>query len=61
MLTKFLEIKTKFSLKQIIDAIWTVTDAKLYDKNTNTTFTVRVEVNPNSQDVVNKLNEVLSY
>lgn len=61
MLAKFLEIKTKFSLKQIIDAIWTVTDAKLYDKNTNTTFTVRVEVNPNSQDVVNKLNEVLSY
>ncbi len=29
---KFLEINRKLSLKHIIDAIWIVTDAKLYDK-----------------------------
>jgi transposase len=61
MISKFLEINIKLSLRQIIDAIWEITDAKLYDKNTDSTFTIRAELDQNSKDVVDKLNEVLSY
>ena len=58
---KFLEINTKLSLKQIIDAIWVVTDAKLYDKVTKNTFTLRSELNQSSMDVVDKIDIALSY
>jgi transposase len=58
---KFLEINTKLSLKQIIDAIWEVTDAKLYDKNSNNTFTLRSELNQYSKEVIDEINSALSY
>jgi transposase len=58
---KFLEINTNLSLKQIIDAIWVVTDANLYDATTNTTVTLRAKLSKNSQEVIDKLNKILSY
>ena len=61
MIGKFLEINTKLSLKQIIDALWVITDAKLYDKTTKNTFSIRSELNQNSQDVVHKIDIALSY
>lgn len=58
---KFLEINTKLSLKQIIDAIWVVNDAKLYDKTTNNSFILRSELNQSSMEIVNEINSALSY
>jgi transposase len=61
IIAKFLEINTNFSLKQIIDALWVITDAKLYDKNTNKIYTFRVELSNDSQNVVGKINSLLPY
>lgn len=61
LIAKYLEINTKFSLKQIIDAIWVVIDAKLYDKSTNTTFILQAELSQASKKVIEKLNKFLSY
>ena len=58
---KFLETNTKLSLKQIIDAIRVVTDAKLYDKINSNTFILRSELNQNSKEVVDEINLALSY
>jgi hypothetical protein len=58
---KFLEINKKLSLKHIIDAIWIVTDAKLYDKSTNNRFSLRSELNQSSIDVRDEIHIALSY
>jgi|GEM_PF-2530547 len=58
---KFLEINTKLSLKHIIDVIWFVTDAKLYDNSTNNRFSLHSELNQSSIDVGDKINIALSY
>jgi transposase len=61
IMEKYLEINTKLSLKQVIDAIWVITDAKLYNRTTKTAITIRSEINQNSKVVLNKLNPFLSY
>lgn len=58
---KYLEIKTNLSLKNIIDAIWEITDAKLIDKTTNNTHILLTNVNQNSEEVLKKNNMFLSY
>lgn len=61
LFAKYLEIKTKLSLKQIIDAIWTVTEAKLYNKTTNTTISLQCKLSVKSKNIIDKLNKLLSY
>jgi transposase len=58
---KYLESITEFSLKRIIDAIWIVTDAKIHDTMNDRDFTVRSEISKHSLEIINKLNESLSY
>lgn len=58
---KYLEINTGLSLKQIIDAIWVITDAKLFDRSTNTPITLRAKTNPDSYTIIEKLDRFLSY
>ncbi len=61
IIAKFLEIKAGLSLKHIIDAIWIITDAKLFDKSTDKIHTLRAEITIDSQTVINKINSFLSY
>lgn len=61
IIAKYLEINTNISLKKIIDTLWLITDAKLYDKSTDRTYTLRSELSNDSQNVVNKINSILSY
>lgn len=61
MIGKFLEINTKLPLKQIIDAIWIITDAKMYDRSTKTEHLFRSEINKSSKLIINKINGLLSY
>lgn len=58
---KYLEILTNLSLKKIIDTIWIITDAKIYDTVTDKTFIIRSEVSKQSKIIIAKLNNVLSY
>lgn len=44
ILTKYLEINLKQSIKQIIDLIWQVKEVTLIDKITNTSYTITTEV-----------------
>lgn len=61
MLAKYLEIKTKLPLRQIIDAIWMVTEAKLYNKVNKSTVTLQSELSLKSKNIIVKLNQFLSY
>jgi transposase len=58
---KFLEINTKLSLRLVIDAIWAVTDAKLFDKVTNEVITLTTEPDKNTMEILEKINLILSY
>jgi transposase len=44
MLSKYLEIKTKLPIRQVIDSIWNVTEAKLFNKVTSTTIFLQSEI-----------------
>lgn len=61
MIGKYLEINTKLSLKQVIDAIWVVTDAKLFDKSTNKPINLRAKISSDSYAVIEKIDGFLSY
>lgn len=58
---KFLEINTNRSLRQVIDAIWSVTEAKLFDKSTDKFFTLSTEMNKTTMEILEKINRFLSY
>lgn len=58
---KILEINTNLSLKQIVDHIWLVTDAKLYDKYTSKNIILRAKINPDSKSVIDNIYRFLSY
>ncbi len=61
MFSKYLEIKTKLPIKQVIDSIWNVTEAKLFNKITNTTILLQSEVTSKSKNIIDLLNKSLSY
>ena len=50
MLSKYFEIKTNPPIKQIIDSIWNVTEAKLFNKVTSTTISIQSEVTSKSKN-----------
>lgn len=51
----------KMSLKKIMDNIWSVTHAKLYNKKTGENFLLKSEISSAKQEVLNKLFNILSY
>jgi len=61
MIGKLLEIKTKFSLKRVIDAIWIITEAKMFDRITKKEHIFQSELNKDSNFIINKINNFLSY
>jgi len=61
MFSKYLEIKTKLPIKQVIDSIWNVTETKLFNKITNTTILLQSEVTSKSKNIIDLLNKSLSY
>lgn len=61
MLSKYLEIKTKLPIRQVIDSIWNVTEAKLFNKVTSTTISLQSEVTTKSKNIIDLLNKSLSY
>ena len=61
MIGKLLEIKTKLSLKRIIDAIWIITEAKMFDKTTKTEHVFQSEIMKDSIYIINKINDFLLY
>ncbi|MDF1613326.1 IS1634 family transposase [Stygiobacter electus] len=61
MFSKFLEIKTKLPIRQIIDGIWNVTDAKLFNKVTSTTISLQSEITSKSKNIIDLLDKSLSY
>ena len=44
MFSKYLEIKTKLPIRKIIDSIWNVKEAKLFNKVTSQTISLESEV-----------------
>lgn len=61
MFAKYMEIKTNFSIKQIIDMIWSVTHAKLYNMKTAETFLLKSEITACEQKILDKFLWDLSY
>ena len=61
MIGKFLEINTKVSLKQIMDSLWIITEAKLYDQINDKYFILQSELNDNSEKIMDKINTILSH
>ncbi len=61
MFAKLLEIEMKMSLKQIMDNIWSVTHAKLYNKKTGEIFLLKSEIARKTQNMLNKLFKILSH
>lgn len=61
MFSKYLEIKTKLPIRQVIDGIWNVTEAKLFNKVTNTTISLESEVTSKSKNIIDLLDKSLSY
>ncbi|MDP2302117.1 MAG: IS1634 family transposase [Ignavibacteria bacterium] len=61
MFAKFLEIEIKLSIKQIVDIIWSVTYAKLYNRKTGETFLLKSKITPQTQIILNSLFDHLSY
>jgi hypothetical protein len=56
---KYLEIKTKLSLRRVIDILWTVTDARITDSATGEEFVFRSEPDKEVKTLLKKLR--LSY
>lgn len=61
MFSKYLEIKTKLPIRQIIDGIWNVTEAKLFNKVTSTTISLQSEITSKSKNIIDLLDKSLSY
>lgn len=61
MLAKYLEIKTEHSIRQIIDEIWEIKEVVLYNKITDTTFSINSEVSPLAKKIISKISPDLSY
>lgn len=61
MFAKFLEIEMKMSLKQIMDNIWSVTHAKLFNNKTGEYFLLKSEISPQKHKTLDKLFNILSY
>ncbi|OGU77260.1 MAG: hypothetical protein A2W11_02225 [Ignavibacteria bacterium RBG_16_35_7] len=55
------EIKIGLPIRQIIDAIWNVTEAKLFNKLTNKTISLQSEVTSKSKNIIDLLDKSLSY
>lgn len=56
---KYLEITTGKSIRQIIDLLLSVTDARIFNRLTNQEFTMRSELNQDLKEILRQLN--LSY
>lgn len=61
MIGKLLEIKTKLSIKKIIDSLWIITEAKIYDRTTKTEHILQSVINKDSEFIINQINKFLSY
>jgi hypothetical protein len=61
MFSKYLEIKTKLPIRQIIDGIWNVTEAKLFNKVTSSTISLQSEITSKSKNIIDLLDKSLSY
>ncbi|MBI2419635.1 MAG: hypothetical protein HYV28_17370, partial [Ignavibacteriales bacterium] len=57
----YLEIKTEHSISQFIDEIWEIKEVVLYNKITDTTFSVNSEVSPLAKKIISKISPDLSY
>ena len=59
---KYIEIKTKTSLRQVVDELWSVTDAQIVDKITGEKFSMRSKPTEKVNDFCKKLGLIaLSY
>ena len=56
---KYLEITTGLSIRRIMDALWSVTDANIIDSTTGEVFMLRSEMNQDTRALLKKLR--LSY
>jgi transposase len=61
MFSKYLEIKSKLPINQVIDGIWNVTEAKLFNRVTSKTISLQSEVTSKSKDIIDLLNKSMSY
>ncbi len=61
MLTKYVEIKTQISLKQIINEIWEIKDVHLYNTLTEANFSIRSKISPEASSIVKKIDPHYTY
>lgn len=61
MLSKYLEIKTQLSLKQILDEIWEIKDVHLYNTLSETSFSIRSKISQQAREIVKKISSNLTY
>ncbi len=61
MFSKYLEIKSKLPIRQVIDGTWNDMEAKLFNKVTSTTISLQSEVTSESKNIIDLLNKSLSY
>lgn len=61
MISKYLEIKARMSLKLILDEIWEIKDVHLYNTLTETSFSIRSKISPEARGIVRKTAPNLPY